>query len=355
MPKFSAEKLEKLTCEIFEAAGVPTDEAQIVAESLVKSNLTGHDSHGVIRVTQYTSLIEKGGIVPGAKMVVVKENATTAVLDGNWGFGQVMGRKAMEIAMKKAKDHSIAAVSMLNSNHIGRLGEYPAVAVEQNMIGIIMVNNHGGAQYMPPWGGTARRLSSNPISIAMPTGGDDPILLDISTTVSAEGKVRVRRNRGEELPEGYIIDAQGNPTTDPNDLYGPPVGAILPFGGIVGHKGYGLGFIIDALAGALSGAGCSRADAERVGNAVFIMVIDIEAFISPKEFKNHMDGLIKYVKSSPKMPGVSEILFPGEIEAKETTERLEDGIFIEDETWNQIFEAASSLGVDTSRDEFKPI
>jgi uncharacterized oxidoreductase len=237
---------------------------------------------------------------------------------------------------------------MSQSNHIGRLGEYPVIAAEKNMIGMITVNNHGAAQCMAAWGGIGRRLSPNPISIGLPTGTDDPVLLDITTAVVAEGKVRVKRNRGEKLPEGCIIDSQGNPSTNPNDFYGSPGGAILPFGGIVGHKGYGLGFILDILAGALSGAGCSRADAPRFGNAVFIFVINIENFTPIAEFKKHVDGLIEYVKSSPKMPGVDEILFPGEIEAKERKKRLAEGIFVEDETWNQIVKTAEELGVDAN-------
>ncbi len=346
MPILSVEQLNQMGANIFEAAGVPSDEAQVVAESLVKSNLTGHDSHGVIRIPQYISLLKKGSIVPGAEMEIVRENPNTAVLNGNWGFGQVMARKAMEIAIEKAETNFLASVAMSQSNHVGRLGEYPVMAAERNMIGMMTVNNHGAAQCMAAWGGIGRRLSPNPMAIGLPTGDDVPVLLDITTAVVAEGKVRVKRNRGEELPEGCIIDAQGNPSTDPNDYYGPPGGAILPFGGIVGHKGYGIGFILDILAGALSGAGCSRADATRFGNAVFIFVIKIENFIAADEFKAHVDGLIEYVKSSPKMPGVDEILFPGEIEAKERKKRLENGIFIEDETWGQIVEIAEELGVD---------
>jgi uncharacterized oxidoreductase len=355
MPTFPAHQLKKLCVSIFNAAGIPEDEAQIVSESLVSSNLAGHDSHGVIRIPQYISLIKRGDIIPGAELSVVKENPNTAVLDGNWGFGQVMARKAMEIAIRKAEANSLSAVSMSRSNHVGRLGEYPVIAAEKNMIGMITVNNHGAAQCMSAWGGIGRRLSPNPVSIGLPTGTDDPVLLDITTAVVAEGKVRVRRNRGEKLPEGCIIDGNGNPSTDPNDFYGPPPGAILPFGGIVGHKGYGLGFILDILAGALSGAGCSRADAPRFGNAVFINVIKIENFITIEDFKRHVDGLIEYVKSSPKMPGVEEILFPGEIEAKERKKRLETGIFIEDETWGQIAKAAGELGLDTQAEEFKTI
>jgi len=344
MPIFSADQLNKVSASIFKAAGAPADEARVIAKSLVNSNLAGHDSHGVIRIPQYISLLKKGDIVPGAKMEIVRENPSTAVLNGNWGFGQVMARKAMEIAIEKAKTSSLASVSMSQSNHVGRLGEYPVIAAEQNMIGMICVNNHGAAQCMAAWGGKERRLSPNPISIGLPSGTGDPVLLDITTAVVAEGKVRVKRNRGEKLPEGCIIDAQGNSSIDPNDYYAG--GAILPFGGLVGHKGYGLGFILDILAGALSGAGCSRADASRFGNAVFILVINIENFIAPEKFKTHVDGLIEYVKSSPKLPGIDEILFPGEIEAKEKKKRLGNGIFIEDETWGQIIETAEELGIE---------
>jgi len=341
--------------KICEAIGLPPDEARIVSESLVNSNLVGHDSHGVIRVPQYVNLIKRGDIVPGAKMEIVRETPNTAVLNGNWGFGQVMCRKAMEIAIEKAKARSVSTVSMSRSNHVARLGEYPAMAAEKDMLGIIMVNNHGAAQYMPPWGGTARRLSPNPVSVGLPTGTADPVLLDITTSVLAEGKVRVKLNRGEKLPEGCIIDAQGNPTTNPRDLYGPPPGAILPLGGVVGYKGYGLGFIVDVLAGALSGAGCSRADAPRFGNAVFITVINIADFIPVDEFKKHVDGLIEYVKSSPKMPGVNEILFPGEMEAREREKRLKTGIFVESETWNQIVKSARDLNLDTEGSDFIPV
>jgi len=355
MPIFTADQLKRMGYSIFEAMGVPTEEARIVSESLVNSNLVGHDSHGVIRIPQYVGLIRKGDIVPGARMETVRETPSSAVINGNWGFGQVLGKKAMELAIEKAKSKSVATVTMSQSNHIARLGEYPAFAVEKNMIGMIMVNNHGAAQYMPPWGGIARRLSPNPMAVGVPTGKYEPVILDITTAVVAEGKVRIKLNRGEQLPEGWIIDSEGNPTTDPKKLYGPPQGAILPFGGIAGHKGYGLGFIVDILAGALSGAGCSRANAPRFGNAVFITVINVEDFISIDEFKSHVDGLIEYVKSSPKMPGVNEILYPGEFEINERKKRLEKGVFVEDETWGQIVKSAQEFNLNTTVPDFLPV
>jgi uncharacterized oxidoreductase len=355
MPILTAEQLKNVGFSIFMAMGVSSDNARIVSESLVNSNLAGHDSHGVIRVPQYVSMIKNGAILPEAQMEITKETPSTAVINGNWGFGQVLGKKAMQIAIEKAKSKSVSTVTMSQSNHIARLGEYPVLAVENDMIGVIMVNNHGASQYMPPWGGIARRLSPNPLSVGVPTKKFDPVILDITTAVVAEGKVRVKLNRNEKLPEGWIMDSEGNSTTDPKDLYGPPPGAILPFGGIAGHKGYGLGFIVDVLSGALSGAGCSRADATRFGNAVFITVINVADFIPIDEFKNHVDGLIEYMKSSPKMKGVDEIYYPGEVEAKEKKKRLENGIFVEDETWNQIVNAAKEYKVETNGADFQPM
>ncbi len=355
MPIFSSEQLKKVGFSIFKQMGVPEDESAIVSSSLVESNLVGHDSHGVIRIPQYVMLIRKGDILPGAQMEIIRETPSTAVLNGNWGFGQVLGRRAMKIAIEKASTKSVATVTLRRSNHIARLGEYVSIAAEENMVGIIMVNNHGAAQYMPPWGGIARRLSPNPLAVGFPSGSQNPVILDITTAVVAEGKIRVKLNRGEKLPEGWIIDAQGKPSTDPKDLYGPPQGAILPFGGIAGHKGYGLGFIVDVLAGALSGAGCSRADVDRFGNAVFITVININDFLPIDEFKSHVDGLIEYVKSSPKLPGVDEIFFPGEVEAREREKRSQKGIFVEDETWDQIIKSAKELNLDTESSEFQPL
>jgi len=355
MPVLTADQLKSIGFSIFNAMGVSSEESKRVSESLVNSNLVGHDSHGVIRIPQYVKLIENGNIIPGAKMEIEKETPSTAVLNGNWGFGQVLGKQAMEIAIKKAKSKSVSTVTMRQSNHIARLGEYPAIAVENDMIGVTMVNNHGAAQYMPPWGGIARRLSPNPLSVGVPSSKHPHVVLDLTTAVVAEGKVRIQLNRGEKMPEGWVIDSEGNPTTDPKDLYGPPQGAILPFGGIVGHKGFGLSFMVDVLSGALSGAGCSSADAPRFGNAVFITVINVSDFIDIDEFKSHVDGLINYIKTSPKMKGVDKLYYPGEIEANQREKRLKDGIYVEDETWNQIVDAAKNLGIDTSKDDLKPI
>ncbi len=346
MPQISLEKLQAIASEIFLNIGATKVEAERVAEHLVTSNLVGHDSHGIIRIPQYVKSIKEGGINLDAKIDVIQETNSIALLDGNWGFGQVIAKKAMDLAIDKAAKSSISCVSVYNCNHIGRLGEYSEMAAKRDMIGIISVNNSGTGRIVAPYGGTVRRLSPNPISISFPTESENPILLDISCSVVAEGKLRVKFNRKEEVPEGWIIDSSGNPTTNPADFYGSNgsiSGAILPLGGNFAYKGFGLGFVLDVLCGALSKAGCSREDATRIGNAIFIEAINISDFRPLDEFKAEVEKLRNYVKSSPLAPGFREILVPGEIEYREKSKRVNEGIFVEEGTWNQIAEIAKSL------------
>ncbi len=345
MQKFTQEQLKKITTDIFEAGGVPSDEAPIVAELLVASNLAGHDSHGVIRIPQYIGLIESGLIQPGAPMEIESESASHALINGNWGFGHVIAQKAMVLAIEKAKSSTVSAISIHNCNHIGRIGSYPMLAAEAGMVGITMVNAGGAALYVAPFGGRDGRLATNPIAIASPTRNGHPILLDITSSVVAQGKIRVALNRGESVPLGWLVNSDGEPTEDPRDLMASPPGALLPLGGIVGHKGYALSLMIDILGGALSGAGCSGSGNTRLQNGVLMIALDIAKFTSLDEFYEHVDGLVAHVKASPTAPGFDEILVPGEIEARQTEQRLREGIPIDDETWRQIQETAAEVGV----------
>jgi uncharacterized oxidoreductase len=268
------------------------------------------------------------------------------LIDGHWNFGQVVAFRAVEIGIRKAREAGSAVVSVRNSNHLGRLGEFTLRAAERDFIAIAAINNHGRGNLVAPWGGSDGRLATNPISIAAPAP-ERPLLLDITTSVVAEGKVRLKRNAGQPVPAGWLIDHHGDPTTDTNALYGTPRGAIMPFGGIVGHKGYGLSVMIDVLAGALSGAGCSQPDAPRLGNAMFLTVVDVRQFLPLEAFKRHVAVLLEHVRGSPPAPGFSEILVPGEVEARETERRRLDGIPIDEETWRQLAATAKQLGVPT--------
>ena len=345
MPNFTQEQLQKITADIFQAGGVPRDEAAIIAELLVASNLAGHDSHGVLRIPQYIGLIASGLIQPGAPMEIERQSTSHALINGNWGFGHVVAQKAMSLAIQKAKSSTISAISVYNCNHIGRIGSYPMMAAEAGMVGITMVNAGGTALYVTPFGGRDGRLATNPIAIATPTREGQPILLDITSSVVAQGKIRVALNRGESVPLGWLMNSEGEPTSNPQDLMASPPGALLPLGGVVGHKGYALALMIDILGGALSGAGCSGSGNTRLQNGILMIVLDIANFTPLDDFYNHVDGLVAHVKASPTAPGFEEILTPGEIEARQTELRLREGIPIDDETWRQIQETAAEVGI----------
>ncbi len=342
MPVFHADLLKQTGSQIFVAAGATAHEARIVSDSLVEANLAGHDSHGILRIPEYVGWMERKLVTIGAHISIVQEADSFAVVDGGWGFGQVVGREAMEVAIGKAEQAGIGTVSASQCCHIGRVGDYPMMAAARGMVAVMFVNTHGAGKLVAPWGGKDRRLSANPISIAIPRKTGTPIVVDISTSAIAEGKVRTMLNRRVPVPPGSIMDADGNPTTDATKFYGPPVGALFPFGG---HKGFALGLVTDILAGAISGAGCSRKDADRVGNAFLVFVIDIDRLRGEQPFYADVEHLVEYVKSSALAPGSTEILIPGEPEALEKERRQRNGIPVDEVTWRQITDVGRKYGV----------
>lgn len=335
--------LEAYARAIFLAAGAPESAARAVAEHLVTANLKGHDSHGVIRIPWYVNDIAAGLLNPGGVPRIERESAASAVIDGGWTFGQVVARFAMQTAIAKAKAATVACVTAYNCHHAGRIGAYPELAVAEGLAAIVSVNNSGGGLLQAPWGGVERRLSPNPISIGFPTGGT-PFLLDMTTSVVAGGKLDVARNKGQELPEGWVVDAAGEPLRDAA-AFRPGAGAILPLGGVVGWKGYGLAFALDILCGALSPAGVSRGGEARFANGLFIVAIDVAAFTDPAKFRQRVEELVAWCKSSALMPGCDEILVAGEPEARSAAKRRAEGIPLDDATWSQIASAAASVGV----------
>jgi len=343
VPVFKAETLKKISKEIFIAYGAPREEADLVSEFLVRANLCGHDSHGVIRVIQYVKAIEDGILKPGAKVDILRETGSSALIRGNWGFGQVVAKRSMELAIEKAKKNSVCVVCAFDLYHIGRLADYTRLAAENDMIGIAMVNS---TPTVAPYGGRERLLSTAPLSYAFPTGKENMFILDIATSVCAEGKVRVSLHKGEKLPEGCIIDKEGNPSTNPADLYDG--GAILPLGGdLVGYKGFGLALVVEVMAGILANAKCAY-EADKKGNGVFFEAINIDDFIPVEEFKDRIDALIRRIKSSKLRPGFKEILLPGEPELRTEMMRRKKGIFIPDRTWNEIVEIAEKKDIDVA-------
>jgi LDH2 family malate/lactate/ureidoglycolate dehydrogenase len=348
MPCIQVGELRSLARRMFEALQVPPEEAAWVAELLVRANLVGHDSHGVIRIPQYAQAIQAALIRPGAPFEVIQESPSIALIDGHWGLGQVVARHAMELAIRKAKETGISSVGAHNLYHVGRLADYTRMAAEQELVGIMMVNAVGASPIVAPFGGAAGRLATNPIAIAFPTGGSVPFLLDMATSVVAEGKVRVKRHRGEKTPEGWLIDNEGRPTTDPNALYQEPRGAILPLGERAGHKGFGLAMVVEILSGILARGGYGGRGTTRFSNGTFIVVINIRAFVEPDDFRAEIDDLLAYVKSAPTAPGVGAIMYPGEPEAMVQQQRECEGIPLDDETWQQLMALAHDLGLATT-------
>ena len=331
--------------ELFFHNGATTADANDVADHLVEASLAGHDSHGVIRGPEYLAKIKSGLIETAARPEVAKEGDSWASIEGHWGFGQPCSRFAMQIAIAKAKRTGIGCVTVRNANHMGRVGFYTQMAAAEGMVGFGCVNINGVAPMVAPFNGVDRRLGTNPFSVSFPADREPAFMADFTSCVAAEGKIRWYRNRGAPTPEGWLIDSDGAPTTDPWRLYNDPLGAILPIGGSVGHKGYALSMIVEALAGGLSGGDVSNPNPGRHGNACWYLAIDIGRLIPIAEFKAKIGAMIDFMKSSRPQPGQSEVLYPGEPEFRCRRKRLAEGIPIDPVTWGELGEWAKKSGM----------
>jgi len=336
MPTFSAKFLQETTARIFRACAISAEESHVIAEHLVDAEACGLPSHGLLRVPQYVQAIAAGELVPGAKLHVLSETIATAVLDAGHGFGQVMARQAMDLAIERAERAGAGVVTLRNCGHTGRLGSYTEQATRRDMAGIVMVNGGGHGQWVAPFGASSGRLATNPISFAVPTASSDPLVLDMATSAAPEGKIRAMLAAGLAIPEGWVVDHEGNSTRNPADLYGPRRGALLPFGG---HKGFGLAMLIDALAGGLSGAGvCCDADAPLAGkgDGVFLVAIQIAAFAPLELYQQRITRLVQHVKSAAPSASSGEVVVPGETEARHRQRSLREGIPVAPATWDAL-------------------
>ncbi len=345
MPTLQSETLRQVGCELFEAAGCSPEDAQAVTDHLVESSLFGHDSHGAIRYYEYARAIRNGTYKPRAKPAVVRENPCTAVVDAQGALGQIGGNFAMNLAIEKARRYGTSTVALRNTSHVGRAGAYALTASRADMMGLVFVNAGRLGYQIAPYGGIDGRLSTNPIAYAAPRRDENPLLVDMTTSVVAEGKIRVAINAGRDVPEGWIIDNQGNPTTDPHDFKADPPGAILPMGGVVAYKGYGLSFVVELLGGALSGQGCAAGDTKMVSNGVLFTVYNIKHFTDLETYYKEIEDLIAHVKSSRAAPGFSEILAPGEPEFRTAERKSVEGIAIDETTWGTICDEARAVGL----------
>ena len=337
--------LRPFVASVFRAIGSTDAEADQVGGHLVDSNLAGHDSHGVIRVSKYVDWHARGLVLANRHAIVVRESPCHALLDGQFGYGQVIGREAMELAITKTRQSGICAVAIRNAGHLGRIGAWAEQVAHAGLASVHFVNTSGFGILVAPHGGTDRRLSANPIAAGAPGPDGAALILDMSTSAIAEGKIQVALNRGQTLPENCTIDAEGKPNRDPATFYGPPVGALLPFGG---HKGYGLSVFCEILAGALSGGGSTHPDnptAGRLVNNMLSIVFDPAAFCGTEAFAADVARLAAWVQGSPPAAPDGEVLLPGEIERRTRVTLLRNGIPLDATTRRQIADNALALGV----------
>jgi uncharacterized oxidoreductase len=343
MKTVAAAKLIDLVAAIMQGGGSEPGEAWAIAERLVDSNLVGHDSHGVLRVGKYLEWVRAGWLRPNTPPTIVFESDTIAIIDGNRGFGQVIGEIATRLGITKAARSGIAMIGLRNCGHLGRLGDWAEMAADAGQVSLHFLNT-SGAQRVAPFGGSDRRLSTNPMAIGVPLAGGEPVILDITTSTVAEGKLMVALNKGERVPEGWIVDKRGEPTTDPKDFYDG--GALLTIGA---HKGSGLSILTDLLAGAVTtGRSSDPADTVLRNNMLSI-------YIAPGVYDK--DGIVlaeaqrfvDWVKASPPAVAGQAVLQPGEIERRTRATRLTGGVPLDDTTWGDLVAAAAAVGIDAKR------
>jgi len=345
MPTIAPSALENFAIGLLRAGGATAHEAEVVGKSLVSANLCGYESHGVMRIPFYIQALKDGEVVSQAPLDVTNQSASRVVGDANWGFGQVQANQLLDMLYERVKTEGMAIGTLVHSGHIGRLGEYCEAAAARGLVSMLMVNSHGAAVRVAPPGGKAPRLSTNPLAIGVPNG-DEPLILDFSTSATAEGKVRVKKIAGEKVPDGWLLDNEGRPTNDPNTLYGNPPGSILPMGGAQAYKGFGLGLMIEILTGALSGGVCAReVPYPKKGNCVFVLLLDPAAFGGAQHFQDEVTQLTQYIRGCPRIDGVDRILLPGDPERLTQSKRVAQGISLDTENWNQLVKLATTLQV----------
>lgn len=346
MPNKSPEEIFDLIVGVYRAVDVSEAEATIVARHMVGANLAGHDSHGVILLPSYIDRIRAGEVVPNAPFEVLDETPNSARINGHWGFGQVVSERAMELAITKARQGMVAAVTVFQQNHVGRVADYPLMAARAGLIGLMFCDSGRGPKAVVPFGGREPRLGTNPISIALPSDTDrlpGPVFLDMATSAAAANKLRVFKNRNRPLPAGWIVDKEGRPSTNPDDFYAG--GSLLPMGGEQGYKGYGLGFMVEVFAGILTGLGFGVEPTGRHNDGTLMIVLNVAAFRPLDLFRSEVTDFAREVQATPPAPGVERVLYPGELEWRTEQARRREGIPIEEETWSALSRLANQFGL----------
>jgi len=336
-------RLTTFVAAVMQAGGSEAREAETIARRLVDANCVGHDSHGVIRVGKYLEWVREGWLRPNQAPSLIVDTDALAIVDGNRGFGQVIGEFAAKLGIAKAAKSGIAMIGLRNCGHLGRVGDWAEMAAADGLVSLHFLNT-SGAQRVAPFGGSDRRLSTNPISVGIPLDDADPVILDVTTSMVAEGKLMVAMNKGERVPEGWIIDGEGAPTTDPKAFYDG--GALLTVGG---HKGSGLSIVTDLLAGAVSTGRSSDPDDPVLRNNMLSIYIAPRVYAPDGWVTAEARRFVDWVKASPPMKAGEPVLAPGDVERRTREARTKSGVPLDDKTLVDLVAAAHSVGIDEAQ------
>jgi uncharacterized oxidoreductase len=345
---FRQDALTRAIEAIVAAGGSDASEARLVAENLVTANMLGHDSHGIGMIPRYIDALLEGGLVVNQKVRMTTDAGSLLALDGGRGYGQSIGRQAMELAIERAKRHGSCILSLGNSHHLGRIGHWAEMAVGEGFISIHFVNVLSHARVAPHAGRDAR-FGTNPCCIAVPLPGEPPFVLDYATSAVAQGKLRVAHNKGEKVPHGLLIDTEGNPTEDPRYAVVPPFGAMQPFGG---YKGSGMAIACELLGGALTGGGTwhhPESDHQRVLNGMLAIVLDPKRLGTADVFQREAREFLDWLRESRPAPGFDKVRIAGEPEREKRAQREREGIPVDATTWREIESAAAKVKLSPAR------
>ena len=329
------------------AAGSSAEEADKVAANLVMANLSGHDSHGVGMLPRYVDAVLEGGLTPNASVQTVLDAGALLSLNGQRGYGQVIGEQAMALGMARAKTHGSCIVALAESHHLGRIGHFAEMAVAQGLVSLHFVNVKSRA-VVAPWGGSDGRFGTNPCCIGIPLKDQPPFVLDFATSRVAQGKMRVAHNQGKAVAPGLLMDEYGQPTTDPGVVVVPQAnglfGALMPFGE---HKGYGLAMACELLGGALTGGGTWHSpsmEGKAIINSMLTVLIDPARLGTQAAFDTEARAFVDWLRQSPPADGFDCVQMAGEPERAMRLQRAQDGIAVDLQTWQEIALAAGKVG-----------
>ena len=342
--RVSPDRLLSFVADVYRKAGVPAQDADFVADTLVQADLWGHQSHGVLRVAWYQARLQSGAMKPETQMEIVLDGGAVLVLEANDGIGQVVAKHATEEAVRRARLHGVGVVSVRNSNHFGTCMYFTGMGARQGCITLLTTN---GGPNMAPWGGMQKMIGTNPWSVAAPAGRFPLMVMDVANSGVARGKIYLARQRREPIPDNWAIDASGRPTTDPVAAL---EGLILP---MAGHKGYAIGVIVDMLSGVLSGSAFlddvhgPYDPVNKSGAGHLFVAFNVEAFQPKALFEQRMEEYITRLKATPLAPGFDEVFYPGEIEARNDARHRDEGLHLPADTLASLDDVARLAGLPT--------